>query len=162
MYIILLTILILISGCISSESNIKSTENKSIVSDPKPQLKAELINCSYSTVEDPKWNHFWFFFKIKNIGDTPTRLPAQVCLISDPKEYDTMTCDTLHRIYEKGEILWQEKKWLSGKIGNEWPLFIRSRKDLHYRLVYCENCDVPSEVLWEEGLIIYDDYTNLC
>lgn len=127
------------------------------VAEPKPQLKAELIDCNYQYFTNtPQDSRFWFFFKITNIGDTSTRLPAQVWIV--PAGQSSRYGYPLSQIYGKNEILWGEEQWSSGDKGQEWYVDnINPRKDFNFGLYYCENCQTP-----ENGLLIYSGSTYGC
>ena len=161
----------------SPKTQLVSTTKISIVAEPKPQLKAELVDCSYQSFPNRhEWDRFWFFFKITNIGDTPTRTSAHVYFvpeksISKQTSGSTVSGKIFEHIYGKNEVLGGEIQWASGNKGEEWYWEIYPRRDFSYKLVYCEgSCSgFPINETFDfrdglvaYGLVIYEGNTNTC
>jgi len=155
--ILFLGFLVVLNSNFTKVREITTTMPISFVAEPKPVLKAELVECSYRYYDfGPSLSRFLFFFRIINIGDTPTRLPAQIHLYKEGKGSNG---HILQRVYGKDEILWGEIDWTSGNKGQEWYWFVPSREDFSYKLIYCENCKGDIE---KGGLVIYDGNTYGC
>ena len=169
-------IIFLVLNSFSNKQAYTSTSIQ-LVANPKPQLTAKLINCTYQTF---KYHHeqdsFWFFFQITNVGDASTRLPSSIYLVPEnsipAQTNDGMVSGkSLPHIYGKNEVLWGEIQRDNGITGNEWYWEISPRKDFNYRLAYCEfNCmDIPvndtfnlRDGLVTYGLVIYKGSTSKC
>lgn len=167
---------LLLSGGFNKKNALASVPI-TLVSEPKPQFKVELTDCEYDSVANHhELDRFWFFFKITNIGNIPTRILFRIYLVPEksvPIQTDGNMVEgkIYSHIYGANEIIGGEVQWANGMIGDEWYWEITPRKDFNYKLVYCEgDCTgYPinetfslNDGLVAYGLVIYDGNTYSC
>ena len=104
-----------------------------------PKFRTDLISCSYEVFPADAKARFNLFFRIMESGETPTAVPAWVCL--EQEISNRPHCIVLNRPYGESEVLWDEINWTDGKRGQEWSFDTDSagRQDIEYRLFYTED-----------------------
>lgn len=150
--IVVIASVLIFSGCVEEK-----IEPGSFVTEPKPQLEAELLGCSYKINEEyPNLDGFELYFRITNVGNIPTRVPSQIWLIP---ENGTGGGRTAQRAYGKGEIVLEEE---FPYLNYPWHIHGTNGQNVKYTLVYTE-FESGAPLGWKipkGGLILYSGNTR--
>lgn len=150
-YLAFVALAVLVAGCV------KQAETAQTPAPSGPMFRTDLISCSYDIYADGK-NRFNLFFRVINVGESPTKVPAQVCLTAagGPRPH----CINLNEAYPASRILFGEINWTGGRRGQMWHIESDSkeRQDVDYTLFYTED---PNNL--ENGAVkLISGRTDIC